>query len=136
MDKENSGQSTRSELGLQVVPRNENLEIIFTASDGEFSDLSTAEKHYMDEIKAETKELRKLQTLMTAAALVQAYQIVAGVRDENPGVILPIAAVAILMVYVRNKSMVPTREKIDISKIKLGLIQDHEETPYPNRLNK
>ena len=126
MEKDKYDTNTRSELGLQVLPQEEGVEIIFTASDGYFSDLPAAEKYIADEIKTETKELRKLQTLMAATAALQAYQIVEGIREENPGVILPIAIVALLMVYVRNKSMIPTKEKRDISRLKLGLIQDYK----------
>jgi hypothetical protein len=135
MEKDKNSNATQSELGLQVVPQTEEVEIIFTVSDGLYSDLPTAEEHYTNEIKSETKELRKLQVLMTAAAFLQAYQIVEGVRDENLGAILPIAIVAILMVYVRNKSMVPTKEKRDISKIKLQLIQDYVHTLPGEKIN-
>lgn len=127
MEKDKESGLISAELGLQILPHQDGQEIIFTVSDGTFTDLSAAENHYIQEIKSETKELRKLQALMTAATFLQAYQIIEGIRDENPGAILPIAIVAVLMVYVRNKSMIPTKEKRHISKIKLGLIQDYEQ---------
>ncbi len=119
---------SKTELGLQVTPHSEGIEIIFTASDGEFSDIPAAEKYYIDEINSETKELRKLQAIMGFATAFQAYQVIEGVRNENVGVIIPMAVVALLMVYVRNKSMVPTKEKRDISRIKLDLIQGYKNT--------
>ncbi len=118
--------SRPSELGLQIVPQADGIEVVFTVSDGDFADLSEAKSYFEDEIDSETVELRKLQLLMGLAGLFQGYQIYNGIRDDNPGAILPIAVVAVLMFYVRNKSMRPTIEKRNVAKKKLGLLEDYE----------
>jgi hypothetical protein len=126
----------KSNLGLQVITHEDGMiEPIFTVSDGVFEDLTKTEEFYKDLIDEQSKELKKLYSIMAFATAVQAYQIVEGIKDENPSVVLPIALVAILMVYIRNKSIEPTKEYRNITTKKLQLIKESVMIESTDELN-
>ena len=90
-----------SELGLQVIPADPGVELVFTVSDGNFpGGIEEARTAYQYEVDSETKEIRILRSILGAATLFQVYQVAEGVRNENPDVIIPVAIVATLMFYI------------------------------------
>jgi hypothetical protein len=59
MEKECASDPRNSHLGLQIIPNQEEVEIVFTVTDGTFADIPDAEDYFQEQIFQETKELRK-----------------------------------------------------------------------------
>ena len=126
MGKERPNKTMESELGLEIIPTPEGIKLDFIVSDGKFSDLEDARTHYNSQIENETNEIKQLQAFMTVAAGFQVYGVYKGFTEDDSGIIWPMIGVALIMLYVRNKSINPLKMKREVSRKKLELVENYE----------